>query len=65
MFGYLIWTSTRENLILFHVNNKGEDQPALPRSPVSAFVIRYLEGIVVIVHMIMQASLSLALLEAP
>ena len=39
--------STRENLILLHANNKGADQPAHPRSLVSAFVIRDLEILLV------------------
>ena len=32
---------------LLHANNKGTDQPAPPRSLISAFVIRYLESIVI------------------
>ena len=41
-----ICATTRENLTLVHVNNKGADQPAHPRSLISAFVIRYLLCIV-------------------
>ena len=35
-----IWASTRENLSSVFANNKGADQPAHPRSLISAFVIR-------------------------
>ena len=41
----LLWASKGENLSLEFVNNKGTDQPALPRSLISAFVIRLLECI--------------------
>ena len=38
-----IWASTRENLSSGFANNTGADQPAHPRSLISAFVIRVLE----------------------
>ena len=41
-----IWASTRENLSSVFANNKGTDQPAHPRSLISAFVIRLLEHII-------------------
>ena len=37
--------SSEENLTLLHVNTKGADQAAHPRSLVSTFVIHYLESI--------------------
>ena len=36
----IIWASSRETPILLHANNKGADQPARPRSLISAFAIR-------------------------
>ena len=38
----IIWAPSWENLFLPYANNKGADQPALPRSPISAFVVRCL-----------------------
>ena len=38
-----IWASTRENLSLMFANNTGADQPAHPRSLISAFVIAFWE----------------------
>ena len=35
------WASTRENLTLVYVNNKGADQPAHSRRLISAFVIPF------------------------
>ena len=35
------WAATRENLSSGVVNNTGADQPAHPRSLISAFVIRF------------------------
>ena len=40
------WASTRENLSSEFANNKGADQPAHPRSLISAFVISLLESII-------------------
>ena len=40
------WASSRENLSSVFANNKGADQPAHPRSLISAFVIRLLEKII-------------------
>ena len=42
----IIWASTRENLLRGVANNTGADQPAHPRSLISAFVIRFLESII-------------------
>ena len=38
------WASTRENLSSGFANNTGADQPAHPRSLISAFVIRFFES---------------------
>ena len=38
------WSSMRDTLTLLLANNKGADQPAHPRSLISAFVIRYLKS---------------------
>ena len=43
---YIRLASTRENLSSVFANNKGEDQPAHPRSLISAFVIRLSENII-------------------
>ena len=40
------WASMRENLCSGLVNNKGVDQPAPPRSLISAFVFRSLESFI-------------------
>ena len=40
------WVSTRENFLRKFSNNKGADQPAYPRSLISAFVIRFLDSII-------------------
>ena len=41
-----IWASTLENLSSGLTNSKGTDQPAHPRSLISAFGIRFLESII-------------------
>ena len=41
-----IWTTSWENLFLPFANNKGADQPAHPRSLISAFVVRRLDSII-------------------
>ena len=40
----IMWASTRENLSSGFANNTGADQPAHPRSLISAFVIRFFES---------------------
>ena len=40
------WASTRENCLRGFANNTGADQPAHPRSLISAFVIRFVEIII-------------------
>ena len=44
-FHYL-WATARENLTLLHVTNKVADQPAHPRSLISAIAIRLLESMI-------------------
>ena len=46
MYSFIIWVLTRENLSSEFVNNKSADQPAHPRSLISAFVIQVLESII-------------------
>ena len=41
-----IWASSQENLSSGFAKNTGADQPAHPRSLISAFVIRILESII-------------------
>ena len=36
----IIWASAQKACLRGFENNKGADQPAQPRSPISAFVIR-------------------------
>ena len=70
------WASTRENLTLEFENNKCTDQPAYPRSLISAFVNRVLESIVCrlvmseisifkLVSVAVEPGLSLALPDNP
>ena len=42
--GSSIWASTRETCLRGFANNTGADQPAHPRSLISAFVVRFLES---------------------
>ena len=42
----IIWASTRGKLSLGMANNKDADQPVQLRRLISAFVIRFLEGII-------------------
>ena len=44
----LIWATSWENLFMPYANNKGADQPAYPRSLISAFVVHCLDSIQVI-----------------
>ena len=43
---HIKWALTQENLSSVFVNNKGADQPAHPRSLISASVIHILESII-------------------
>ena len=47
-------------LVLPYANNKGADQPAHPRSLISAFVVRCLDGIIPLVSISKFSSLYLA-----
>ena len=42
---HIIWATSWENLYMPYANNKGADQPAHPRSLISAFVVRCLDGV--------------------
>ena len=41
------WDLTRDKQTLLHGDNKGADQPAHPRSLISAFVVRFLESLMI------------------
>ena len=43
----IIWASTQENRTVLHANNKDADQPAHQRRLANAFVIRFLERMIV------------------
>ena len=55
-----IWATSWENLFMPYVNNKGTDQPAHPRSLISAFVFRCLDSIIHLVSIPEISSLYLA-----
>ena len=70
------WASSRENLSSGFANNTGADQPAHPRSLISAFVIRFLESTIYklatgeisipwLVSVAEETGLKLALSETP
>ena len=44
-----IWATSWENLFMPYANNKDADQPAQPRSLISAFVIRCLDSMIPLV----------------
>ena len=44
----IIWAMSWENLFMPYVNNKGTDQPAHPRSLISAFVVSCLDSIILL-----------------
>ena len=58
------WATSWEKLFLPYANNKGADQPAHPRSLISAFVIRYLDSIISLVSTSKISSLYLASVAA-
>ena len=41
-----IWAAAWENLFMPYANNKGADQPAHPRSLISAYVVRCLDSVI-------------------
>ena len=55
-----IWATSWKNLFMSYANNKGADQPALPRSLISAFVVCCLESIISLVSICAISLLSLA-----
>ena len=56
----MFYSSSWENLFMPYANNKGADQPVHPRSPISAFVIRCLDNIILLVSVSGISSLYLA-----
>ena len=54
------WATSWENLFLPYANNKGADQPAHPRSLISAFIIRRLDSIIPLISISEISSLYLA-----
>ena len=44
-----IWATSWENLFITYANNKGADQPALPHSLISTFVVHCLDSIICLV----------------
>ena len=60
----LIWATSWENLFMPYANNKSTDQPAHPRSLISAFVVRWLDSIIPLVSISKISSLYLASVAA-
>ena len=60
LFAHMIWASSWENLFLPYANNKDADQPAHPRSLLSAFVVRCLDSIIPLFSISEISSLYLA-----
>ena len=64
-----IWATSWKNLYLPYANNKGADQPAHPRSLMSAFVVCCLDSIISLVSILAsvsaQAGLSLTCSQTP
>ena len=46
--GFTIWARSCETCLMSYANNKGADQPAHPRSLISTFVFRCLDGMICI-----------------
>ena len=61
---FLKWAMSWENLFMPYANNKGADQPAHPRSLISAIVVRYLDSIIPLVCKSEISSLYLASVAA-
>ena len=57
---FVIWATSWENLLMLYANNKGADQPAHPRSLISAFIVRCLDSIIPLVSISEISSLHLA-----
>ena len=55
-----IWAMSWDNLFMPYANNKGADQPANPRSLISAFVVHCLDSIIHLVSISKLSSLYLA-----
>ena len=56
---FINWATSWENLFMPYASNKGADQSGHPRSLISAFVIRCLDGIISIQSQFQDSSLSL------
>ena len=56
----IIWATSWENLFMPYANNKGADQPAHPRSLISAFVVHCLDSIIPLVSLFKISKLYLA-----
>ena len=54
-----VWAPSWENLFLPYANNKGADQPAHPRSLISAFVVRCLDSVMSLVTVTKMSCLRL------
>ena len=59
-FGFVIWATPWENLVMSYANNKGADQPAHPHGLISAFVVCCLDSIIPLVSISEISSLYLA-----
>ena len=60
VLAFLIWATSWENLLMPYANIKGADQPAHPRSLISAFVVCCLDSIIPLVSVSEMSSLYLA-----
>ena len=60
----MIWATPWENLIMPYANNKGADQPAHPRSLISAFIVHCLDSIILLVSISEISSLYLVSVTA-
>ena len=54
------WAGPWETYLMLYANNKGADQPAYPRSLISAFVVRCLDSVMSLVYVTKISSLMLA-----
>ena len=57
---YLVWATSWENLFIPYANNKGADQPVHLCSLISAFVVHFLDSIMLLVSVSKISSLYLA-----
>ena len=64
LMSWLNWALSWENMFMPYANNKGSDQPAHPRSLISAFIVRCLDCIIPLVSISEISSLYLAIVAA-